>query len=142
MFDYRTWQRFSRNSSHFALLWLALGGIALLTADLADTTEAAQEAWHLLARPSVIIIAVAGIGISLWGIRMVLLTCTGGCLLMLAGLLLLLMPVQIAALMFVFTATSGLTATVLALCISLEWPGLASWLSTSATVRLGHTQPS
>lgn len=139
MFDHRTWQRFRRNSSLFALLWLALGGLALLTADLANTTAAANEAWQLLSRPSAVVIGVVGVAICAWGIRLVLLTRTGGFLLMLAGLLLLLMPVQIAALMFVFSATSGLTAIILALCISLEWPGLASWLSTAVTVRWGRS---
>lgn len=136
MFDHRTWQRFRRNSSHFALIWLALGAIALLFADLADTTLAAAEAWHLLTQPSALIIGLAGVALSLWGARALGLTRTGGCLLILAGLLLLLMPVQIAALSFVFSATSGLTAIILALCISLEWPGLAGWLSVWATLSL------
>ncbi|PTY35958.1 hypothetical protein BGP77_01120 [Saccharospirillum sp. MSK14-1] len=142
MFDHRTWQRFRHFSSLFALLWLALGALALTTAELVDTAHAATEAWHMLVRPSALIIGAAGIALGLWGARLVLLTRTGGCLLMLAGLLLLLMPVQIAALFFVFSATSGLTAAILALCISLEWPGLASWLSTLVTVRWGHSRPS
>lgn len=136
MFDHRTWQRFRRFSCLFALLWLALGALALSTADLADTGWAVTEAWQLLGQPSALIIIGAGIALGLGGARLVLLTRTGGCLLMLAGLLLLLMPVQIAALSFVFSATSGLTAIIMALCVSLEWPGLASWLSVWAAERL------
>lgn len=140
MFDQRTWRRFRRFSSLFVLLWLALGALAMATADLANATLAATEAWHLLVCPSTLIIGFAGIALGLCGARLVLLTRTGGCLLMLAGWLLLLMPVQIAALIFVFSATSGLTAIILALCISLEWPGLASWVSTLVTVRWGHSR--